>query len=64
MAATLKACDSVGLSMPVSLPAEVMLATDMEYDSIRQGRLDARVRRRDRHGRDNLHGRALQRCLI
>ncbi len=42
----LKAVIPGGSSMPV-LPAEVMMRTDMDYDSFRRG---------DRHGRDHLHG--------
>ena len=51
----LKACIPGGSSMPV-LPAEVMMATDMDYDSIAKAGLDARLRRGHRDGPNALHG--------
>jgi hypothetical protein len=51
----LKAVVPGGSSMPV-LPAETMLATDMDYDSIAKGRLDAGLGSGHRHGRNDLHG--------
>ena len=50
----LKAVIPGGSSMPV-LPAEIMMATDMDYDD-RQGRFDARFGRGDCHERNALHG--------
>ena len=44
-----------GSSMPV-LPAEIMMRTDMDYDSIAKAGLDARLGRGDRDGRLDLHG--------
>ena len=51
----LKAVIPGGSSMPV-LPGDVMMATDMDYDSIAKAGLDARLGRGDRDGRDALHG--------
>ena len=47
----LKAVIPGGSSMPV-LPADIMMQTDMDYDSIAKAGLDARLGRGDRDGRD------------
>ena len=51
----LKAVIPGGSSMPV-LPGEIMMDTDDGLRRHRQGRVDARLRRGDRDGRDALHG--------
>ena len=51
----LKACIPGGSSMPV-LPGDVMMATDMDYDSIAKAGSMLGLGRRHHHGRDALHG--------
>jgi hypothetical protein len=49
--------------MPV-LPGRRDDETDMDYDSIAKAGLDAGLRGGDRHGRDHLHGAALERPVV
>ena len=54
----LKAVIPGGSSMPV-LPAEIMMKTDMDFDSLVSGGFDAGFWRRDCDGRNRLHGQSV-----
>ena len=51
----LKAVIPGGSSVPV-VPGEIMMKTNMDYDSLKAAGSGDRLRRRDRDGRDHLHG--------